>query len=236
MRSFPTRFILGVVTVTVLLGLGVTGRVLRADDDEHGKKAPTPIGAWFGIARPCPANSVTDSPLHAEFCIDVCNLCPNAGILPPEVPMMPTLLADGTVTADDAGEISLFHTPAHGKWAVSEHDGLVDLPGTTRYKATFIWLGQTGPTGRLDNAVRPRFVTYFDPHDPDRMMGYIQPYFFPIATNGIVNVNPGSPLDPLAGNHIPTIDPLVSPLPEGCQLAKGCLGTYHFVIRRVQPQ
>ena len=86
----------------------------------------------------------------------------------------------------------------------------------------------------LGNAVRPRFVTYFDPTDPDRMIGYLQPYFFPIASGGTVIVDPASPLDPLAGNHIPTIDPLTSPLPPGCDLSKGCLGTYHFVIRRVK--
>ena len=68
------------------------------------------------------------------------------------------------------------------------------------------------------------------------MIGYIQPYSFPIAAGGTVIVNTPNPLDPLAGNHTPTIDPLVSPLPAGCDLTKGCLGTYHFVIRRVKPQ
>jgi len=210
------------------------------DENSNGNTAvngkPDPIGAWFGIARPCPANPVTDSPVHAAFCTAVCGLCPNAGILPPEVPMMPTLLRDGTVLADDAGEIGLYHTTAHGKWTTSENDGLVDRAGTERFKATFFWLGQTPPAfGVLGNGVRPRFVTYFDPKDPDRMIGYIQPYFFPIAASGTVIVGPPSPLDPLAGNHIPTIDPL-PPLPAGCDLTKGCLGTYHFVIRRVKAE
>jgi hypothetical protein len=234
MRSVFNRFALGAIACGLVAFVAI-GASVRADSDDHKKNAPNPIGAWFGIARPCPANAQTDSPTHADFCKAVCDLCPNAGILPPEVPMMPTLLADGTVLADDAGEISLYHTTAHGKWMVSEKDGLPDLPGTTRYRATFFWLGQNGPTGILGNGVRPRFVTYFDPSDPDRMIGYIQPYFFPIAAqNGTVIVNPYNPLDPLAGNHIPTIDPLVSPLPDGCQLDKGCLGTYHFVIRRVK--
>lgn len=230
-RVFNRLALVGLVT-TLLVGIGSSSRILAND----AKKDITPIGAWFGIARPCPADAVNDSPTHADFCKAVCNLCPNAGVLPPEVPMIPTLLADGTVLADDAGELSLYHTTAHGKWQVSERDGLVDLPGTTRYRATFLWLGQFGPppTNRLDDAIRPRFVTYFDPSDPDRMIGYIQPYFFPIASGGIVVVNPFSPLDPFAGNHIPTIDPLTSPLPDGCQLDKGCLGTYHFVIRRVK--
>jgi hypothetical protein len=230
---------------------------VRADDDdkdkEKKKNAPTPIGAWFGIARPCPANPITDSPEHADFCTSVCGACPRVTSgpfqLPAEVPMMPTLLADGTVLADDAGEIggppgasANYHTTAHGKWAVSEHDGLPDRPGAQRLKATFFWLG----SGAIfSNSVRPRFVTYFDPKDPDRMVGYIQPHAFlivdlsgnPVANPhfGLVNTNPFNPLDSLAGNHIPTIDPL-QPLPAGCQLDKLCLGTYHFVIRRIKAQ
>ena len=98
-------------------------------------------------------------------------------------------------------------------------------------------MGQTPPSfGLLGNAVRARFVTYSDPHDPSRMIGFIQPYFFPIAAGGLVVVTPTDPLDPLSGNHIPTIDPLVSPLPSGCDLTKGCLGTYHFVIRQINEE
>jgi len=149
--------------------------------------------------------------------------------------MMPTLLGDGTVLADDAGEIGLYHTTAHGKWETSANDGLVDRPGTQRFRATFFWLGQTPPAfGLLGNGVRPRFVTYFDPTNPDVMLGYIQPYFFPIAAGGLVVVNPAT--DPLLSNHVPTIDPLTSPLPAGCDLTKGCLGTYHFVIRRIKAE
>jgi len=239
------------------LGLGVllfsmaSVQPVFADDDDHGngkgnqkanddslppgqaKKADA-IGAWFGIARPCPA-AAADSAAHATFCTAICGACPNAGVLPPEVPMMPTLLEDGTVLADDAGEIGLYHTTAHGKWTTSDKDGLVDRPGTQRLKATFFWLGQTPPGfGLLGNGVRPRFVTYFDPKNPDVMIGYIQPYFFPIAAGGLVVVNPST--SDLLGNHIPTIDPLVSPLPAGCDLTKGCLGTYHFVIRRIKAE
>ena len=217
---------------TGLAILGAAALLISAPGPVYAQ-APNPIGAWFGIARPCPASS-TDSLEHAQFCSAVCGSCPSLpGILPPEVPMMPTLLADGTVLANDAGELGLAHTTAHGKWSVSENDGLVNRPGTQRFKATFVWLGQTGPTGRLDNMVRPRFVTYFDPRDPDRMIGYIQPYFFPVAAGGIVMVrqNDGG----FAGDHLPLIDPLVD-LPEGCQTALGCLATYHFVIRRVKAQ
>jgi hypothetical protein len=158
--------------------------------------------------------------------------------------MIPTLLADGTVLADDAGELGLYHTTAHGKWAASANDGLPDRPGTHRLKATFLWFGQFGPppTNRLDNAVRTRFVTYFDPADPDRMIGFIQPFLFSFvppgfSTGGIVNVVPASPADNVASNHTPLLDPLAS-LPAGCTLppAGGCLGAYRFVIRRIKAQ
>jgi hypothetical protein len=230
MRAF-TRLLAAGLACLVIGTFAV--RAVQADNDKQKKKDINPIGAWFGVARPCPANAATDSALHVAFCQSICGICPSTGLLPPEVPMMPTLLADGTVLADDAGELSLYHTTAHGKWAVSEDDGLPNRPGTTRFKATFLWLGQTGPTNQLDNSVRPRFVTYFDSDDPDRMIGFIQPYFFPIAAGGIVI--PAPPTDPLSGNHIPAVDPLGS-LPAGCQLDKGCLGTYHFVIRRIKAE
>jgi hypothetical protein len=197
--------------------------------------APLVVGAWFGIARPCPANAASDSGDHAALCTAVCGACPNAGVLPPEVPMSLALEADGTVVEEDASQVSLYHTPAHGQWTLSAGDGLVDRPGTDRFKGTFLWLGQTPPAfGLLGNAVRTRLITYSDPLDPDSMIGIIQPYFFPIAASGLVVVNPAS--DPFNGNHIPTIDPLVSPLPSGCDLTKGCLGTYHFIIRRIKAE
>jgi len=198
---------------------------------------PNVVGAWFGIARPCPPPAGDTSPEHASFCTEVCGLCPNTGILPPEVVLMATLKSDGTMAMDDAAEISLYHTPAHGQWTTSAGDGLPERAGTDRFKGTALWLGQTPPAfNQLGNAVRVRFVTYSDPLDPDRMLGFIQPYFFPIATGGTVIVNPASPTDELASNHVPTIDPLTTPLPAGCDLSKGCLGTYHFFIRRIQAQ
>jgi len=219
--------------------------------------APSAVGAWFGIARPCPGDPSTDSPTHLALCQAVCGLCSSIpGTLPPEVPMMPTLLADGTVLADDAGEIGRYHTTAHGNWTTSSNDGLPDWQNMARYKATFFWLGSLGPgqggfpgspvstevygTCCFSNSVRPRFVTYFDPADPDRMIGYIQPYFFPFvdAKTGSVLVNPFNPADPKAGNHIPAtqLDPIGGALPAGCDNSKGCLGTYHFVIRRIKAQ
>jgi len=234
----------------MVLGFSLsTARYARADDDDKEDKEkdrrnakPDPIGAWFGIARPCPPPPGDTSPTHAALCTSVCGACPNLpGTLPPEVPMMPTLLADGTVLADDAGELAVYHTTAHGKWSVSENDGLPNRPGTQRFKASFLWLGQNfAGSNKLDNAVRPRFVTYFDPKDPDRMLGFIQPHFFspvapPFSTNGIVNVIPANPADTFSSDHIPLVDPLAS-LPPGCIIPPvgKCLGTYHFVIRRIK--
>ena len=94
-------------------------------------------------------------------------------------------------------------------------------------------------------------MTFFDPSNPDNMIGYIQPYFFP--TNG----NPDSPsptmsvLNPPGGlfkgtlnvtNHYPAVD-FLAQLPPTCQEPlsapntpnpnwNGCLGTYHFTIHR----
>jgi hypothetical protein len=251
---------LALVGMAALLTFPTSAGAQTGNTNATTPTAPTPIGAWFGIARPCPADSdqdtamrLNDSAIHADLCKAVCNgPCPNAGILPPEVPMMPTLLADGTVLADDAGEIGRYHTTAHGKWEVSSNDGLPDRSGTTRYRATFFWLGSLQPsfpgadqhaTCCFQNSVRPRFVTYFDPKDPDRMLGFIQPYLFGAPPSFGPQFVSGFPSDPrvvtktttdlFLGNHIPAVDALGGPLPPGCDLSKGCLGTYHFVIRRV---
>ena len=218
------------------------------------------VGSWFGIARPCPADPVADSPTHAAFCQAVCGLCPSIpNTLPPEVPMMPIFVSDGTVTADDAGEIGRYHTTAHGHWVVSGGgDGIPDWQNLPRYKATFFWLGSsykqggfpgdpasTEPYGTccFNNSVRPRFVAYFDSTDPDRMIGFIQPYAtapgtFVDPATGLVIVNPLNPQDPKAGNHIPAApgDLLGGSLPAGCQNNLGCLGTYHFIIRRIKEE
>lgn len=217
---------------------------------------PNPVGAWFGIARPCPADPKTDSPDHAAFCQTVCGTCPLIpGALPPEVPMMPTLLADTTVIADDAGEIGRYHTTAHGKWQTNSSSSVVQLPGKTRFEATFFWLqgfappsdpgsladvvGQLGGTCCFAASVRPRFVTFFDEKDPDRMVGFIQPYIFPFVdpASGLVKVNPASAGDTFSGNHIPAtgLDAIGITLPP-CTPQNGCLATYHFVIRRIKAQ
>jgi hypothetical protein len=247
---------LALIAATAAATLGLIGVVTLVSNSKLVVKAqaPTPIGAWFGIARPCPA-AADDSPDHAAFCQTVCGACPNIpGTLPPEVPMMPTLLADGTVLADDAGEIPRYHTTAHGKWTTNTDSSVVQVAGKTRFEATFFWLqsvppqgapgsltdvvGQLGGTCCFAAGARPRFVTFFDPADPDRMAGFIQPYVFPFVdpATGLVKVNPASASDGFAGNHVPAkgLDPL-APLPA-CAPQNGCLGTYHFVIRRIKAQ
>jgi hypothetical protein len=244
------RFSLTLAATGVLLAVAVT--FLLNTIPSIKAQAPNPVGAWFGIARPCPADAKTDSPDHTAFCTTVCGTCPNIpGTLPPEVPMMPTLLGDGTVLADDAGEIARYHTTAHGKWQTNTATTVVQVTGRQRFEATFFWLqsfappgdtgslvdvvGQLGGTCCFGAGVRPRFVTFFDPADPDRMQGFIQPYIFPFVdpATGLIKTDPNT--DPYAGNHLPlkAVDPFASQLPP-CSPANGCLGTYHFVIRRIK--
>lgn len=200
-------------------------------------QAPSAVGAWFGVARPCPA-SADDSQEHKDLCAKVCGLCPSIpNTLPPEVPMMPTLLADGTVVADDAGEIGAFHTPAHGSWS-EDRTSPIQIEGRTRLQATFLWLQSSGEstpgnTCCFAAAIRPRFVTFFDRKNPDAMQGFIQPYFFPIVHNvgGQLLIKALPTTTQFHGNHLPEIDP-IAPLP-GCSPENGCLGTYHFTIRRI---
>ena len=233
-------------TAALFMIFGVTHQVWADDDDDDkgngkGKKKDQsdPIGAWIGIARACPADPVTDSPVHAAFCNAICNgTCVNTGLLPPEIVLMPTIFEDGNLVEDDAAQIGItgtasnYHTTAHGRWTQSDNDGLVNRPGTDRIKGMFVWLGSGG---QFTNSVRTRFVTYFDSDTPDAMLGYIQPYTTALAVGGQVVVQPTNPANPLAGNHVPATDP-AAPLPAGCVVANGCLGTYHFVIRRVRAQ
>jgi hypothetical protein len=201
---------------------------------------PSPVGAWFGIARPCPADPVSDAS-HVALCQQICGLCTSIpGTLPPEVPMMPSILSDGTVVVNDSGSIPVFHTTAQGNWAADPTDP-IQIPGRVRYQASFLWLQGSpdqvaGPNviRQFVGVARPRFVTYWDPKNPDAMQGYIQPYFFPIVgPGGLVNVLPSAQAGPYEGSHFPALNAL-APLPRGCQNGAGCLGTYHFTIHRVK--
>lgn len=210
-----------------------------------GRANPTPIGAWFGIARPCtpPPPEIGGVPLGEDglpiqdFLPDesICALACNGGECAPnafpllQVTMIPTLLADGTVLADDFGAVLDGHTTAHGKWELA---GKTRLDGVLvdKYQATFVWF--QGENGKFVGSVRPRFVTFFDRRNPDQMRGYIQPYFYPYTeddgTFGRVILKPDAPYpDPNPADPLPeSCDPWVPSLPQ-------CLGTLHFNIQRI---
>ena len=206
-------------------------------------QGPTPIGAWFGIARPCtPGGRFPNPPgtVSQSVCAVACGggACLPSDFPVNEVTMIPTLLADGTVLADDFATLLDGHSTAHGKW---EYQGkaVIDGKELDRYQATFIWfqgrdavdVDPRNPLGIFRGVVRPRFVTFFDVTNPDVMRGFIQPYIYDMTDNfGIVNLQSGTP--------IPMSDP-VAPLPATCNpLARTgnprCLGTLTFVIRRIQ--
>lgn len=225
-----------------LVAVVVVDRVSNPTMTAHAQSV-SPVGAWFGIARPCPA--VGDDIAHAKLCQDICGACPSVpGTLPPEVPMMPSILADGNVVVNDAGSISVFHTTAQGQWAADSDPKVLQIPGRTRYQASFVWLQGSpdqfvvrGARGAIDRqfvgVARPRFVTFFDEKTPDDMVGFIQPHFFPIVgDNGLVKVVPST--EPFEANHGLALN-FLAPLPSGCDVSKGCLGTYHFTIHRIKP-
>lgn len=206
---------------------------------------PTPIGAWFGIARPCTPGSRFPNPpgtVSQSVCHEACQggPCPPSDFPVGEVTMIPTLLADGTVLADDFAELLDHHSTAQGKWQYVGK-AVIDGKELDKYQATFIWFQARDPTdvdprnplGIFEGVIRPRFVTFFDPSNPDTMRGYIQPYQYVMTDNyGLVTLQPGSPF--------PAVDP-VAPLPAGAcdpsvRTNPRCLGTLTFVIRRIQPR
>ena len=220
----------------VLVGLSSNGPNAQG-------QTPTPIGAWFGIARPCTPGSRFPNP-PGTVAQAVCNVacqgpCPPSDFPVGEVTMIPTILADGTVLADDFAELLDHHSTAHGKWEYAGKQ-VVDGKELDRYQATFIWfqarsasdVDPRNPLAIFEGVIRPRFVTFFDPSTPDQMRGFIQPYQYIMTDNyGIVGLQPGGPF--------PAVDP-VAALPAPCDpTAKTnprCLGTLTFVIRRIQPR
>jgi hypothetical protein len=216
----------------------------------HGRDttpaSTTPIGAWFGIARPCTppvgcgiplgedGQPISDFLRDPSICLKACggSQC-EANVFPLlQVTMIPTLLADGTVLADDFAAFLDGHTTAHGKWEYAGKE-LLDGKWVERYQATFVWF--LGGGGQFVGSIRPRFVTYFDKKNPDQMRGYIQPYLYaytePDGTIGRVKLKPGSPF--------PDPNPAADPLPAGCNPSApapgvpACLGTLHFNIQRI---
>jgi hypothetical protein len=163
MCKYASRLFQRGVNAAIVAGLMAIAATVRAEP-------VGPIGAWFGIARPC-ATSATVDPNAAMLCRAVCGVCSSVPGAPGgDIVIMPTLLADGTALADGGGALGGF-TTAHGQWTPSKSDGLPDVPGRTRYQATFIWL-------QPSHSVRPRFVTFFARNDPDVMFGFLQPYVF----------------------------------------------------------
>ena len=81
-------------------------------------------------------------------------------------------------------------------------------------------------------------MTYWDPENPDNMIGYIQPHFYPIVgAGGLINVLTSGFKGTLdVTNHYPALDPL-APLPQGCtafQDGGNCFGTFHFTLHRIK--
>ncbi|HSL21020.1 MAG TPA: hypothetical protein VK886_05750 [Vicinamibacterales bacterium] len=241
------------LAVSIAAGFAVTTLWIGARSAGAAGDAPTPIGAWFGIARPCtPPGGPAHPTVNQAICRVACKgPCPTATFPVSEVTMIPTLLADGTVLADDFGAVGVSppgfpiagdgHTTAHGKWAFQ---GKVRIDGAKvdRYQATFIWFqgrppgfpyNAASPVGFFHGSVRPRFVTFFDKKDPDVMVGFIQPYLYNYTdANGIVSLQDGT--------AFPTPDP-VAPLPAACDpsdfgAAPYCLGTLQFTIRRIRAE
>lgn len=221
--------------------------VFGAEHDDPGK--PTPIGAWFGVARPCvySPQGIPIDPLTGHAVLDPApdpTICGLTGATAPnifpivQVTMIPTLLADGTVLADDFGELLDHHTTAQGKW---ESVGKVEIDGKKldKYQATFVWFSGPLPgvpvSQEFIGSIRPRFVTFFDKDKPDEMRGYIQPYLY-LYTKP--SADPVGQVNFDSNGKFPVPSP-TDPLPTTCdpnpnsQSNPKCLGTLHFYIHRI---
>ena len=155
--------------------------------------------------------------------------------------MMPTIHDDGTVTVNDAGSIPVFHTTAQGAWAADPDRSAATVPWRDASPGVVHLVARDGGqpgAAKFIGVARPRFVTYWDKKNPDNMIGYIQPHFFPITdANGAVNVLLSGHRGRLnVTNHYPALD-LLARLPQGCtpfQEGGNCFGTFSFTIHRVK--
>jgi hypothetical protein len=229
-----------------LVALAATAMVVSALSiwaKAQSSSTPTPVGPWFGIARPCTPGTRFPTPsgsVDQNVCRDACfgSACPASNFPVDEVTMIPTILADGTVLADDFAELLDHHSTAQGSW---EYAGKAVIGGKSfdRYQATFIWfaprnppdIDPKNPLSVFQGVIRPRFVTFFDPADPNIMKGYIQPYVYTMTdSTGIVIMQPATPF--------PAVDPL-GRLPVVCDPTAHtnpyCAGTLQFTIRRIPP-
>ncbi len=114
------------------------------------------VGSWFGRALP-------DDPSTSPFS---------------EVVMTPTFMADGTIIANDAHELTNVHGTSHGHWVTT---------GPNTIHATFIWLSLSAekPNG-FTGMVKVRLFGRIDPSNPDKMIGKVYPVFFPEGTDALV--------------------------------------------------
>ena len=220
----------------------VVGVSLPFVDLEAQTTPPSPVGTWFGIARSCTTPSRFPQPpntVDQSICREACGetACPVTTFPIDEVTMMPELFADGNVVATDNASLVAGHTTGQGRWEAAGN-AVIDGRQYERVLASFMWFQPRSPQdtdprnpwSRFGGVVRPRFVMYLDPANPDIVKGYLQPFLFSITDRfGVVSLEPGTPF--------PTPDPM-APLPQACDPTARtnpyCFGTFMFVVRRVQ--
>jgi hypothetical protein len=161
------------------------------------------VGSWFGRAVPFNPPCEPGTPG-----------CP----IPFEIVMLPTFYADGNFIGIDSNVFVGFHSTAHGGWVETEGDQI---------ESNFMWLQSGAEITTFEGAFRVRLVGRMDPTNRDRMVGYIQAYFFPFVDGPTQRVI-------LDRDNLPVPDPLGQPLPAVCSPLVGCLGTFNFTLRRIK--
>jgi hypothetical protein len=160
------------------------------------------IGSWFGRAVPVPGKTI-------------CQPGSPGCTVPPEVLMVFTIHADGTMVAMDSNFFAASHTTAHGQWYFT---------GPTKIRAAFSFM-QSGADGKFMGSFTNQFEATVV--DPDRMEGVIDAYLYAyVGRNGLATVD---------ADGFPTPNPL-SPS-QACATTPGCvaLGQFSFKIRRIAP-
>ena len=114
------------------------------------------VGSWFGRALP-------DDPSTSPFS---------------ELVMTPTFMADGTIIANDAHELTSVHGTSHGHWVTT---------GPNTIHSTFIWLSLSAEKANgFTGMVKVLLFGRIDPSNPDRMIGKVYPVLFPEGTDALV--------------------------------------------------
>ena len=132
------------------------------------------VGTWYGRALP-------DDPANAPV---------------PEVIMLVSFFADGTLIANDAIEVIIRHGTAHGHWQET---------GERASQSTFVWLNLTEDTpADFAGSFKVVLDAFVHADDPDKMGGILEAWVFPPDAD---------PLDPENTGAVPlgtfTIDELV---------------------------